>query len=98
MHQVFQPNLARLDTEAKESTVRRRLVPLAALAALAASCSDAPRAFGGVSDFFHVRDVPGIVMGPGRSDQSHAADEWIEVAQLEQGVAQYRATIERYFA
>jgi len=42
--------------------------------------------------------VPGIVMGPGRSEQSHAADEWIEVDQLERGVQAYRETIERYFA
>ena len=66
-------------------------------AALAASKNPTPRAFGGVSDFFHVRDVPAVVMGPGRSDQSHAADEWIEVKQLERGVAIYRETIQRYF-
>ena len=41
--------------------------------------------------------VPGIVMGPGRSEQSHAADEWIEVEQLERGVEVYRETIRRYF-
>jgi len=67
-------------------------------AALAATGTDAPQAFGGVSDFFHVRDVPAVVLGPGRPEQSHAADEWIEVAQLERGVAAYRATIEGYFA
>jgi acetylornithine deacetylase len=65
-------------------------------AAVAAS-GTTPQAFGGVSDLFWVRDVPGIVMGPGRSEQSHAADEWIETAQLERGVAVYRETIRRYF-
>jgi acetylornithine deacetylase len=67
-------------------------------AALAAAGVTAPVAFGGVSDLYHVRDVPGLVMGPGRSEQSHAADEWIEVSQLERGVQVYRDTIERYFA
>jgi len=65
-------------------------------AAVAASGVE-PRAFGGVSDLFWVRDVPGIVMGPGRSEQSHAADEWIETAQLERGVEVYAETIRRYF-
>jgi len=67
-------------------------------AALAAAGAGAPVAFGGVSDLFHVRDVPGVVMGPGRSEQSHAADEWIETAMLERGAAVYRATVENYFA
>jgi acetylornithine deacetylase len=67
-------------------------------AALAAAGQDAPCAFGGVSDLFHVRDAPGIVLGPGRSEQSHAADEWIDVEQLERAVEVYGATIERYFA
>jgi len=66
-------------------------------AALRASGSKEARVFGGVSDLFWVRDVPAIVMGPGRSEQSHAADEWIEVKQLERAVLIYRATIERYF-
>ena len=91
--------------ESEIELVSDRFVPLetpadAAIvrAALSASKNSAPSAFGGVSDFFHVRDVPGIVMGPGRSEQSHAADEWVEVDQLEFGVRAYRETIERYFA
>jgi acetylornithine deacetylase len=67
-------------------------------AALAAARRPAPIGFGGVSDLFHVRDVPGVVLGPGRSEQSHAADEWIEVEMLERGVEVYLGTIERYFA
>ncbi len=66
--------------------------------ALAATGNDEPQAFGGVSDFFHVRDVPAVVMGPGRPEQSHAADEWVEIDQLERGVAAYGETIKRYFA
>ena len=65
--------------------------------ALRASGSKEARVFGGVSDLFWVRDVPAIVLGPGRSEQSHAADEWIEVKQLERAVLIYRAAIERYF-
>ena len=78
-----------IETPASEAIVR---------AALAAAGCDAPRAFGGVSDFFHVRDVPAVVMGPGRPEQSHAADEWVETSQLERAVAVYRETIERYLA
>ncbi len=66
-------------------------------AALAATGQKTPHAFGGVSDLFHVRAAPGIVLGPGRSEQSHAADEWIETDQLERGVEAYAATIARYF-
>jgi len=65
--------------------------------AAAAATGTEPRAFGGVSDLFWVRDVPGVVMGPGRSEQSHAADEWIETEQLKRGVAVYKETIRRYF-
>jgi len=78
-----------VETPADEPIVR---------AALAATGAAAPVAFGGVSDLYHVRDVPGIVMGPGRPEQSHAADEWIEVEQLARGVRAYVGTIERYFA
>jgi len=81
----FQP----VDTAAGAAIVR---------AALAAAGESAPVAFGGVSDLFWVRDVPGVVFGPGLPEQSHQADEWIEVAQLERGAAAYRETIERFFA
>ncbi len=59
-------------------------------AALAATGTDAPIAFGGVSDLFHVRDVAGIVLGPGRPEQSHQADEWVEESQVRAAVAVYR--------
>lgn len=62
-----------------------------------AASGQQPAAFQGVSDLFWVRDVPGVVMGPGRSEQSHAADEWVEVDQLERGVEVYRETIRRFF-
>jgi acetylornithine deacetylase len=65
--------------------------------ALEATGSGDARAFGGVSDLYHVRDVPGIVLGPGLGEQSHAADEWIGADQLVRGVEVYTETIERYF-
>jgi acetylornithine deacetylase/succinyl-diaminopimelate desuccinylase-like protein len=49
----------------------------------------APVAFGGVSDLFHVRDVPGIVLGPGKPEVSHTADEWVEEAQIARAVTVY---------
>jgi acetylornithine deacetylase len=54
------------------------------------------RGFGGVSDLFHVRHVPGVVMGPGTSAASHAPDEWVAVEQVEAAVRAYGALIEAY--
>lgn len=62
--------------------------PLVA-AALAATGTSAPVAFGGVSDLFHVRDVPGIVLGPGNPEVSHTADEWIEEQAVRAAVGVY---------
>ena len=59
--------------------------------ATAASPTGRVRAFGGVSDFFHVRHVPGVVMGPGTSAASHAANEWVAVDQVHAAVAAYDA-------
>jgi acetylornithine deacetylase len=63
--------------------------PLVA-AALAATGTTDPVGFGGVSDLFHVRDVPGIVLGPGIPEQSHVADEWIEETQVLAAIPVYR--------
>ncbi len=57
--------------------------------ALDASPTKRLRPFGGVSDLFHVRHRPGVVMGPGTSEQSHAADESIAVDQVEAAVTAY---------
>ena len=64
--------------------------------ALQASPTKRLRPFGGVSDLFHVRHVPGVVMGPGTSVQSHAADESIATEQVEAAVSAY-AEIVRLF-
>ncbi len=54
------------------------------------------RGFGGVSDLFHVRHVPGVVMGPGTSAASHAADESVAVDQVEAAVRAYGAIVRDY--
>jgi acetylornithine deacetylase/succinyl-diaminopimelate desuccinylase-like protein len=61
-----------------------------------ASPTGGVRGFGGVSDLFHVRQVPGVVMGPGTSDQSHAPDESIATAQVEAAARAYATIVERY--
>ncbi|MCX6856980.1 MAG: M20 family metallopeptidase [Verrucomicrobia bacterium] len=40
--------------------------------------------------------IPTIIFGPGSIDQAHAADEFVEVAQVEQAVAFYRQVILSY--
>ena len=40
--------------------------------------------------------VPTIVLGPGSIDQAHAADEFVEIAQVEQAVQIYRECIRRF--
>jgi acetylornithine deacetylase len=83
--------------------MRNRIVPVwtdaadpLVVAALGATGTDAAVGFGGVSDLFHVRDVPGIVLGPGLSEQSHVADEWIEEDEVVRAVAVYRDAARRY--
>jgi acetylornithine deacetylase/succinyl-diaminopimelate desuccinylase-like protein len=51
-----------------------------------------------VSDLFHVRHVPGVVMGPGTSAASHAPDEWVAVEQVEAAARAYQALAGRYLA
>ena len=64
--------------------------------ARAASPTGVVRGFLGVSDLFHLRHLPGVVMGPGTSAASHAPDEWVAVDQVEAAVAAYSAIIEGY--
>jgi len=65
-------------------------------AALAATGTESPIAFGGVSNLFFVRHVPGVVMGPGLPEQSHQADEWIEEEPVREGARVYAALARRY--
>jgi acetylornithine deacetylase/succinyl-diaminopimelate desuccinylase-like protein len=64
--------------------------------ARAASPTGIERGFLGVSDLFHLRHMPGLVMGPGTSAASHAPDEWVAVSQVEAAVTAYSAMIEGY--
>ncbi len=57
--------------------------------AKAASPTGRVRGFGGVSDLFHVRHVPGVVMGPGTSEESHSDDESVHVDQITAAVKAY---------
>ena len=66
--------------------------------ALAASPTGRLRQFGGVSDLFHVRQVPGVVMGPGTSAASHAPDERVAVAQVEAAATAYTALAQQYLS
>lgn len=90
--------LARLGAVvASEVVVRsRRFEPVATpedaaivRTARAASPEARVRPFGGVSDLFHVRHVPGVICGPGTSVASHAPDEWVAVEQVERAAAVY---------
>lgn len=49
-----------------------------------------------LSDWAHLGSVPAIKWGPGLSEVSHTADEWIEVAMVDRAVHAYRATIEAF--
>lgn len=64
--------------------------------AAGASPSGKVRGFGGVSDMYHLRHVPAVVMGPGTSVASHAPDEWVAVNQVESAVDAYTTIAERY--
>ena len=40
--------------------------------------------------------IPGAAAGPGSIDQAHTADEWIDLEELERGVAFYRRFLEAF--
>jgi acetylornithine deacetylase len=64
--------------------------------AKAASPTGRVRGFGGVSDLYHVREVPGVVMGPGTSEQSHAPDESVAVEQVLAAARAYGEIVRAY--
>lgn len=74
--------------------------PDAPILAAALAARPAARTFASptLSDWAHLGDLPAIKWGPGRSEVSHTADEWVEVAMVEEAVAAYRAAIEGWFA
>lgn len=64
--------------------------------AAAASPTGRVEGFRGVSDLLFVRHVPGVVLGPGTSEASHAPDEWVAVSQVEAAVRTYADVVARY--
>lgn len=66
--------------------------------ARAASPTGRVRGFGGVSDLFHLRHVPGLIMGPGTSEASHAPDEWVAVDQVTAAADTYGTIAREFFA
>lgn len=51
-----------------------------------------------LSDWAHLRDVAAIKWGPGLSEVSHTADEWVELAMVEDAAVAYRAVVEELLA
>lgn len=51
-----------------------------------------------LSDWAHLRGVPAIKWGPGRSEVSHTADEWVDPDMVEAGARAYAAAIDAFFA
>ncbi|HEU4394086.1 MAG TPA: M20/M25/M40 family metallo-hydrolase [Planctomycetota bacterium] len=78
---VLKARMTPVETRADEKIV---------LAALSATGGEAPVGFGGVSDMFHVRDLPCVVLGPGEPEQSHKADESVPLDQVTRAAEVYR--------
>jgi acetylornithine deacetylase len=67
-------------------------------AALEATGTPAPVGFGGVSDLWHVRDIPAIVLGPGEPEQSHQANESVPLDQVARAPEVLADLARRWFA
>lgn len=91
-----------------ESEVRvhsKRIVPVSTDPSerIVRACVDAvpgAQPFGSptASDWIFLKDVPTVKIGPGPSQRSHTAQEFIEVAELHRAVEVYQAIIRNYFA
>jgi acetylornithine deacetylase len=100
----FVPELRRR-IRSQVPTLRARMIPVETRpdekivqAALAATATEAPVGFGGVSDLFHVRDLPAVVLGPGEPEQSHQANESVPLDQVARAVGVYGDLARRWFA
>ncbi len=51
-----------------------------------------------LSDWAHLAHVPAIKWGPGLSEVSHTADEWVDLAMVDAAVTAYRSAIEAVLA
>jgi acetylornithine deacetylase len=67
-------------------------------AALQAAGKASPIGSATTSDWAFLGDVPAVKLGPGDTHRSHRPDEWITHAELEAGVACFRALVPAYFA
>jgi len=74
--------------------------PDASILAAAEAARPSARRFASptLSDWAHLGAVPAIKWGPGLSEVSHTADEWVELAQVREAAEVYRRTIEGWFA
>lgn len=98
--------LARRVQEQVSGTVRvhsQRLLPCecpadAKIVAAARQARPAAKIYGSrtMSDMVYFRGVPALKCGPGRSERSHTADEWIEERELLEGAAFYAALTEAF--
>jgi acetylornithine deacetylase len=52
--------------------------------------------FGSDASKLSRQGIPSLVVGPGSIDQAHAADEFVEIAQVEQAFEFYREFILRF--
>ena len=64
------------------------------------AASPRPTPFGSptASDWIHLKGVPCVKIGPGRSELSHTSDEHIPLDDLTEAVNVYRAIIQTYFS
>jgi acetylornithine deacetylase len=74
--------------------------PAHAVVQAALAANPAAKAYGSptLSDWVFLKGIPTVKVGPGESKRSHTPDEYIEVAELEAGVAFYERLIRDYFA
>ena len=100
----FVPELRRR-IRSQVPTLRGRMTPVETRsddrlvqAALGATGTAEPVGFGGVSDMFHVRDIPCLVLGPGEPEQSHQSDESVPLDQVVRAGEVYRDLAARWFA
>jgi len=86
---VLKARMTPVETKSDERIVR---------AALEAAGGDGPVGFGGVSDLYHVRDLPAVVLGPGDPEQSHRADESVPLDQVVRAAGIYLEVVRRWCA
>lgn len=66
-------------------------------AAMTANPASAPYGSPTLSDWVFLKGIPTVKAGPGDSKRSHTPDEYLEVGELEAGVAFYENLIRSYF-